>query len=823
MRTGPKLIGSFSHHCAQQINGMRQDVPTSPSSSPRPSPSGRGSRLTQRRSNPTHPDQPQRRTSFPLSPRERAGVRGKESPTTSRSEAAPKVTVFLLALFLSLKAWPTPLPAAPVIETDLCVFGGTSGGIAAAIQASRMGKAVVLAEPGRYLGGLTTGGLGATDIGNKAAIGGISREFYHRIARHYSQRAAWSSETADEYFKRNRRGQAGASSLAGAEATMWTFEPHVAEQVYYAMLCEARVPLYFGQRLAAVKKDGKRIVEFTTEGGRVFRARMFIDATYEGDLTAKAGVSFHVGREANATFGETLNGVRAETPHHQFIVPVDPYLKPGDPKSGLLPFIQPGDGGRPGDGDRSVQAYNYRLCFTTNQALRLFTSAPPGYNVKKFEDLSTAAKGRLPVLPPRDYDPRNYELLARYLEALVAAGKQPQLSQFWNPIWMPNHKTDINNNGGFSTDFIGRNYDYPNADYATRDKILLEHLNYIRGFLTFLATSPRVPDHIRAEMQTWGPCQDEFLDTTVGGEFLPGWPRQLYVREARRMNSDYVMTEHDCRGKVKAEDPVGLGAYGMDSHNCQRVVKNGEVENEGDVQVHGFSPYPVAYRSIVPKAAECDNLFVPVCLSATHIAYGSIRMEPVFMILGQSSATAAALAIDDQVPVQKVNYAKLRARLLADKQVLEWTGPMRASGRVIDPKSLPGVVLDDADGIKTGEWGVSTSAPWQVGGGYLHDGNANKGTCSITFTPDLPSAGQYEIRVSPVPNPNRATNVPVTISVTGATVKIAKINQKVADKDGWISLGKFALPKGKQTTVTLSNKDTDGYVIADGVQFLPVK
>jgi len=503
-----------------------------------------------------------------------------------------------------------------------------------------MGKKAVLIEPDKHIGGLTTGGLGATDIGNKAAVGGISREFYGRIARCYAADSAWKFETRQDYFARHSSGQASASDLTSSNATMWTFEPHVAEAIFTQMLAEAKVPVRFQQRLASVKKVGARITEITMENGTVFHGQMFIDATYEGDLMAKAGVSYHVGREANSRYGETLNGVRAQTPAHQFKVAVDPYVKSGDPSSGLLPFMQPGDGGKPGDGDRCVQTYNFRLCFTTNTA------------------------NRMPVTPPANYSPAKYELLARYLEALVASGHQPQLREFWNPIWMPNGKTDINNNGGFSTDFIGANYDYPEADFKTRERIWKEHEDYIRGFLVFMASSPRVPEDMRSEMKRWGPAKDEFQDSG-------GWPNQLYIREARRMVSDYVMTEHNCRGTVKAEDPVGLGAYNMDSHNCQRLVKNGRAENEGDVQVP-VKPYPISYRSIVPKASECENLFVPVCLAASHIAYGSIRMEPVFIILGQSAATAASLAIDEKTAVQTVSYPNLRAKLLEDKQVLEW-------------------------------------------------------------------------------------------------------------------------------------------------------
>jgi hypothetical protein len=407
------------------------------------------------------------------------------------------------------------------------------------------------------------------------------------------------------------------------------------------MVNEAKVAVYFQQRLARVNKSGTRLTEILVENGKVYRARMFIDATYEGDLMAKAGVSYTVGREANTQYQETLNGARAETPKHQFLAAVDPYLKPGEPASGLLPFIQPGDGGRPGEGDHCVQAYNFRLCYTQVPA------------------------NRLPNTRPADYSPARYELLARYLEALVAAGHAPRLGEFWNPIPMPNAKTDINNNGAFSTDFIGANYDYPEASYAEREKICRAHEDYIRGLIYFLATSPRVPEDLRAETRKWGPAKDEFTDTG-------GWPHQLYVREARRMVSDYVMTEHNCRGAAKAVESVGLAAYTMDSHNCRRLAKQGRAENEGDVQAGSFPPYPIARGAIIPKAAQCQNLLVPVCLSATHVAYGSIRMEPVFMILGQSAATAAALAIEENLPIQDLDYSKLRARLLADNQILEW-------------------------------------------------------------------------------------------------------------------------------------------------------
>ncbi|HEX3720583.1 MAG TPA: FAD-dependent oxidoreductase [Verrucomicrobiae bacterium] len=497
------------------------------------------------------------------------------------------------------------------VRSDICVFGGTCAGVVAAVEAARSGKTVVLTEFGGHLGGMTSGGLSQTDIGNKAAIGGIAREFYQRMGHHY-----------------------GANEV-------WKFEPHVAEQVFNDMIHEAGVTVYLHARLASVEKTNGRVTEIRMEDGRVFRAKMYIDASYEGDLMARAGVSYFVGREPNSTYNETLDGIRAATPKHQFTVPVDPYVHPGDPASSLLPCIQSESLGTPGGGDKSVQAYNFRLCLT-----RIRTNW-------------------LAIDPPANYDAGQYELLGRYIEALAASGKKLSLSQFMNIQPMPNGKTDINNNGGFSTDFIGQNYGYPEGSYAERARIWKTHEDYTRGLLHFLATDPRVPQPMRAEMQSWGLCKDEFADTG-------GWPSQLYIREARRMISEYVMTENNCRYSLKMPDAIGLAAYTMDSHNCRRIVRNGRVENEGDVQVGGFPPYQISYRALRPREGECENLLVPVCLSASHIAYGSIRMEPVFMVLGQSSATAACLAIEKNVPVQKIDYEELRRRLLAAGQILKW-------------------------------------------------------------------------------------------------------------------------------------------------------
>ncbi len=524
------------------------------------------------------------------------------------------------------------VPVSSAEEADVVVYGGTSAGVMAAVQVQRMGHTAVLIEPSAHLGGLTSGGLGATDIGNKRAIGGLSLEFYRRVHQHYAQPTAWNWERSEEY--RSERQATG-------EDTMWTFEPHVAEQILRTFVREASVMLVEGERLdlqQGVIRDGTRIVGIRMESGRQFHGRRFIDATYEGDLMACAGVSFHVGREASSVYDESLNGVRTDqAKYHQLQPKVDPYITPGDPASGLLPGIHADSPGVDGSGDQRVQAYCFRMCMTDR------------------------AENRIPWPKPADYDPLRYELLLRNFEA-----GETQIP--WHPTPMPNRKTDTNNNKGFSTDNINQNYAWPTGDYATREKIFAEHLSYQQGLMWTLANHPRVPQTIREEVSRWGSCRDEFPEHA-------GWSHQLYVREARRMVSDYVMTQHHCQGRHIADDSVGLAAYGMDSHNTQRYVDaSGYARNEGDVEVGGFTPYPISYRSIVPRAKECTNLLVPVCLSASHIAYGSIRMEPVFMVLGQSAATAACLSLDQQVDVQNVAIPALQARLRADGQILTDTG-----------------------------------------------------------------------------------------------------------------------------------------------------
>lgn len=535
----------------------------------------------------------------------------------------------LVALLILLTA--PPFPAQPVY--DLVVYGGTSAAITAAIQARKMGKSVIVVSPDTHLGGLTAGGLGWTDSGNKAVIGGLSREFYRRVKRHYDRPKAWVHQRPEEYTLYRRE-----------EDAIWAFEPHVAEAMFEAWIKEGGVRVVrdaWLDRAKGVIKKGPRIVTITTLDGRTYTGRMFIDATYEGDLMAAAGVSYTVGREANSQYGETLNGVQARRAvSHQFTNTIDPYVVPGDPGSRLLPRIHDTGPGQEGSSDKKIQAYNFRLCMTNVPA------------------------NRIPFEKPEGYDPRQYELLLRDLRA----GSRHVFGKF-DPV--PNGKTDTNNHGSFSTDNIGMNWDYPEASYERRKDIIREHERYQKGYYYFLINDERVPSDVREKMSQWGLAKDEFRDNG-------GWPHQIYVREGRRMVSDFIITENHVRRLRETPDSVGMGSYNMDSHNVQRYVARdadgrAHARNEGDIQVSPGGPYPISYRAIVPRSGEVENLFVPTALGATHIAFGSIRMEPVFMILGQSAATASVLAIDANVAAQDVPYPRLRERLLADGQVLDYT------------------------------------------------------------------------------------------------------------------------------------------------------
>lgn len=563
--------------------------------------------------------------------------------------------VFLLSQTCTASTFKEQIDNAPT-GYDIVIYGGTSAGIAAAIQASRMGKKVLIIEPGERLGGLTTGGLGQTDIGNKQAIGGIAREFYQRVKQYYDKTENWHWQDPASYFA------AGYRSTNGNEDAMWTFEPSAAVKIYQDMLAgEKNITVAFRQRLNrsnGVKRFGLRIESIQMETGEVYFGKMFIDATYEGDLMASSGVKYTVGRESASQYGESLNGVQANKTsftlrktvsmngrYHNFVEGVDPYIKKGDPTSGFLPGINSERPMPDGSGDNKIQAYCFRMTLTDHP------------------------DNRIPFTKPKDYEEIEYELLFRNYEA--AAGPIEQMYDYGDPLipWinspMPNRKTDTNNQKGFSTDYIGQNYNYPEASYLERDLIHQKHRRYQQGLMWTLAYHPRIPKQVRDIVSKWGMCKDEF-------EGEDGWTGQLYIREARRMISDHVMNQKHCEKLEVVEDAVGLGAYGMDSHHVQRFVDaNGFVKNEGNVEARVPSPFPVSYRSIIPKRDEIQNLFVPVCLSASHIAFGSIRMEPVFMILGQSSAIAATLSIDKNIAVQDLDHRDLRPLLIKFGQRLE--------------------------------------------------------------------------------------------------------------------------------------------------------
>jgi hypothetical protein len=538
-----------------------------------------------------------------------------------------------LVCFCSLLTFSDTI-AQTTTEADIVIYGGTSAAITAAVQASRMHKSVVVISPDQHLGGLSAGGLGFTDTGNKEVIGGLAREFYHRIYMHYQQPDSWNWQEQSAY---GNRGQ-GTPAIDGTDRTMWIFEPHAAEKVFEDFVKEYKIKIYRNEwldRKAGVTKKGQQITAIKTLSGKIFKGKMFIDATYEGDLLAAAGISYSVGREARSEFNETWAGVQTDVFQHghHFKKPVSAYKIPGDRKSGLLPLISDQAPGEKGSGDKRIQAYCFRLCLTDLPA------------------------NRIPFTRPADYDSTQYALLLRVFET----GWNEVFNKF-DPI--PNHKTDVNNHGPFSMDYIGMNYDYPDASYEKRKEIIAAHTAYQQGLLYFIATDPRVPDSIRIRMGQWGLSRDEFKDNG-------NWPHQLYIREARRMKGLETMTENEVLGRNKVANAIGMGSYTLDSHNAQRYVKDdGTVQNEGDIGVEIPVPYRISYGSIVPKKAECTNLLSPVCLSCTHIAYGSVRMEPVFMILGQSAATAAIQAIDSKKAIQDISYEQLKAQLQRDKQRL---------------------------------------------------------------------------------------------------------------------------------------------------------
>ena len=657
----------------------------------------------------------------------------------------------IIAIATGIASMSTVAFAQLAIEVDVCIYGGTAAGVMAAYTVQKQGKTAILIEPGKHLGGMTSGGLGYTDIGNKYAITGLARDFYRRIGKHYGK------------FEQ------------------WTFEPKVAEMILNDYVKRGGFKVQFEKQLRTVKKEGSRVMEIVLEdvnnpsGPTVtVKAKMFIDCGYEGDLMAKAGVSYTVGREDNKDYNETINGVQLMT-GHQFPDGIDPYKERGKPQSGLVWGVSGGTLLPNGTGDKKVQAYNYRICLSADQ------------------------KNQVPITRPEGYDSTRYELSLRLMEAFP---QKRTLNDYF--IWskMPNQKTDINNRGGFSTDMIGMNYDYPDAAYEKRKQIIREHELYTKGLLYFFGHDQRVPEVLRDEMLKWGYPKDEYTDNG-------NWSPQLYVREARRMVGQYVMTQANCEGKEIVKDGVGLAAYTMDSHNIQRVVVNGQVKNEGNVEVGGFGPYPISYGALIPKSSDCTNLFVPVCLSATHIAYGSIRMEPVFMVLAQSSAFAAVMAIDSKSDIQKVEISKLQQKLkaypLADNSTFDIL-----------------VDNDDANLVKvSGNWTNEKK------GGYgpsflIAEGGQDQ---SVRFAADVKSKGEYNCYIYIPKVSNTASRIPVTVfdgkKNTEIVISAADVIVEGQTSGEWVSLGTYTLSAGTSAVVEVSTRNTDGKVVADAVIWTP--
>lgn len=632
------------------------------------------------------------------------------------------------------------------IDVDVCIYGATSGGVMAAVAARRQNCSVLLVEPKRHVGGLSAGGLGETDIGRPMAVTGLARQFYRNLGKHYGVFEAWN------------------------------FEPHAAEAEYLHELEREHVKMLLQRRVAGVEKEGTRIRTMTVEpsepagkaGLERIHAKVYLDCTYEGDLMARAGVSYAVGREANSVYDETKNGVEPG-PRHQFPDGVDPYVRPGDPSSGLIFGVKPEPLAATGSGDKKVQAYCFRLCLTKDPA------------------------NQIPFAKPEHYDPAVYELSRRLMRV-----RPPQkLTDLLIVGSMPNHKTDINSLAGQSTDFYGFNWDYPDGSYADRARIWKEHEEYTKGLMWFLANDEAVPESIRKEVRSYGWPKDEYRDNG-------GFTHELYVREARRMVGEYVMIEQNCLSKRTVDDGIAFASYNMDSHHVQTVIVNGMVKNEGEVTVHLDSEYPVSYRSLTPKREECTNLLVPVCLSASHIAYGSIRMEPVFMSLGQAAGLAAGMAAKSGSSVQEIDVPALRQKIESDPYL---------DGRPADVYVHWSRQPDRVE--KIGEWQVHGEKAWASNEPFL--------VCEkpetfqrLRFRPKIEKAGVYDVVFyNPVSNVAlQHGSVPIRIRhAEGETTVNYDPAGHSALNDRTFSLGQFRFSPDKDAEIEL---------IADG-QTIPVQ
>ena len=669
-----------------------------------------------------------------------------------------------------------PVAAAIVATTascfaeDLVIYGGTPAGIAAGIVAAREGASVVVIEPTQWIGGMVAGGLCRSDVGKEQTIGGFPREFFTLAA------------------------------AAKPDTPMWYAEPSVNLATFEAMLSEAGVKVVKGQMLRSVVKEGTRIASLTTSDGRTFAGEMFIDASYEGDLMAAAKVSYIVGRESSEQYGEPLAGyhpmdirprslevMESDCPSiggtgpsyiHGTPAPISGIDSDGQPIFG----VYAADTLKLGQADHRTQSYNFRICVTQRPEILV------------------------PFPKPANYDPARYELLRRLIQAFPGI----RFGRLFHLGGVANGKYDLNAQGLFSTDYPGANFDYPDGDPATRARVWQDHIDFTQGMLWFLGHDERVPQSLRDQTNSWGLCKDEFADNDH-------WPYALYIREGRRMIGEYVMVQKDLQTDIFKDDGVAMGSFVIDCHIVERILaEDGTVRDEGSFQDTPALPYQIAYRSLTPKRAECENLLVPVCVSASHIAYCSLRMEPVYMALGHASGLAAVQAIRSKVSVQKVDVAELREQLRSQKAVLE----LAELAKMVRSAKLPGLVMDDQQAIKTGHWtGSSYGSP--VDGASIHDANGEKGHLSVTYTLKVPTAGRYEVRLSYASAPNRASNVPVTVQHADGEDS-TRVNQKKVPpiKQLFVRLGVFRFVPETPAVITIRNGNTDGIVGADAVQLI---
>lgn len=660
-------------------------------------------------------------------------------------------------------------------ESDVIVYGATPGGFCAAIAAAREGASVLLLEPTDHVGGVNTGGLCFSDSNQtvRSTVRGLFEEWHERIEKDYQS-----------------RGVALPYKVSEKDHKPWTYEPHVAAKITKEMLDGAGVKVLTKRVLKSVTKTGARITKLLTSDGE-FAARVFIDATYEGDLMAAARVSWTIGREGKKGFGESFAGKQ----YPKGKMSISGLDAAGNP----MPLITTTDAGAEDEGDRRVMVYSFRLCLTND----------PG--------------NRVPFPEPAHYDPSRFEAVRRYL----AQEKRPIL--LWDLYPLPGGKFDANNGIGkqFSMGLVGGCNTWCEGDAAERAKVWEAHKQYTLELYRFLTTDAAVPEHLRKQLAELGLCRDEFASSEH-------WSPQLYVREGRRMKGEYVISQKDIMEQAAKEDAIVVSSFPIDSHDCQRVALADGVINEGTIipvrmkdRRHGY-PYQVPYRSITPNAGECDNLLVPVALSATHVAYCSIRVEPTWMILGQSAGVAASLAVKQNLPVQRLPYPALRERLLAQKQVLDLPVlpdlPQIEAVVSIDPKTLPGIVLDDAQAELKGEWSKSSNFKPHIGTGYLHDDKRGDGQSTATFHCKVAKPGRYDVRMAYSAHETRAKTVPLTIQGNGKTTKLIVDQTKpIPAGEAFRSIGTVELEKTDDAVITICNTATDGFVIVDAVQLVPLE